>query len=367
MPEFSLAEYGVPHRLIKLMGDPAIISVLCAHLALQDAGLAALSDDLPERTTGLEESGVIIGIGIGSLQSSYSSYLAHLGIQADDSRNQKKSQFDRMIIPMVMPNSAAAWVAILFGMHGTDYTLNAACASGTYAIGEAYQKVAEGLCPLILAGGVEALKEEHGAIMRGFDVLSTLTSAEDGVPMPFSEKRSGFLFSEGGGCLLVLEELEHALARGADIYAEIVGYESNCDARHIVLPEQSGQWIRQLLAKLIGNRKIDYFNSHGTATVVNDAIEARILQELFGPNSRQPTINASKGILGHSIGASGALEAAVTALSIKSGIVHGNFIPDPIADLNLATGKKAVAIDFAVSTSYGFGGHNGALLMRRYE
>jgi 3-oxoacyl-[acyl-carrier-protein] synthase II len=202
--------------------------------------------------------------------------------------------------------------------------------------------------------------------MRGFDSLGALTTSPNGHPQPFSKNRSGFLFSEGGCGILVLEELEHALARGANIYAEIAGCNFNTDSYSIVQIDESGNQIEKLLSEIIKDNKIEYFNAHGTGTTLNDSVEAKVIQRLFGGINDQPLINSTKSILGHSIGASSAIEAAITALSIKKQHVHPNLSSDNIDDLNLVTESRPVNINYAISASYGFGGHNSALLLKKY-
>ncbi len=358
-PEVSFSEYEFPKLLEKITSRPAKLSIIGTLLALNDAGFYLEKKDKFFSVKNLSNCGIILGIGFSDLEISFKSYLAH--------KKLENVNFNRMIIPMMMPNSVSSWVSIIYGLHGTNYTINTACASGTYAIGEAFNKIKNTECQLMITGGVECLKDEEGGIMRGFDLLGTLTQSSNGLPMPFSKKRSGFLFSEGGGCILILEELEHAKKRKADIYAEIIGYESNSDAYNIVQMNQSGQNIKQILKKITNNNKIDYFNTHGTGTLLNDKTEAKIIHELFGNKNSQPYINSTKGILGHSIAASGAFETAVTALSIKNNEIHGNEIEDPIENLNLAQNSFNCNINLALSTSYGFGGHNSALLFQRID
>ncbi|MBP1759879.1 MAG: 3-oxoacyl-(acyl-carrier-protein) synthase [Firmicutes bacterium] len=351
------------------MEEASKISVLCTKLALEDAGFQVSNGEKYLHVEGLEHCGTIIGIGMSSLQTAFDSYLAHISVpepNLNSSAYLNKPRFNRMVIPMLMTNSPAAWISILFGLKGFSYTLNASCASGSYALGEAYRTIADGRCDVMLTGGVEALAEKNGAIMRGFDMLSTLTRAEDGKPRPFSKQRSGFLFNEGAGCVLVLEELERARARGADIYAEIVGYEAGSDTFSIVQMDPGGDNIAGLFVKISRGIKVDYLNAHGTATTTNDDIEARVIQRIFGNKSHQPYINSTKGVLGHSIGASGALEAAVTALSIKESKIHGNLTAEPIDNLNLPLETIKTPIEYALSASYGFGGHNALILFKRY-
>ncbi len=362
-PTFSLTELGFHKSVEGMMEEAARISVLCTKLALEDAGFQMCCGEKYMQVKGLENCCTIIGIGMSSLQTAFDSYTAHIA----NAEKPNQPRFNRMVIPMLMTNSPAAWISILFGLKGFSYTVNASCASGSYALGEAYRTISEGRCDVSLSGGVEALTEKNGAIMRGFDMLSTLTRAENGRPHPFSQRRTGFLFNEGAGCVLVLEELERARARGADIYAEIVRYEAGSDAYSIVQMDPSGDNIANLYDKICQGINVNYLNAHGTATTTNDDIEARLIQRIFGDKSNQPFINSTKGVLGHSIGASGALEAAVTALSIKESIIHGNLTSEPIDNLNLPLETLNIPINYALSASYGFGGHNALILFKRYQ
>jgi len=406
-PEFTLTDIGIHKSVEGMMEESSRLSVLCTKLALEDAGFQISNTEKYLQVEGLENCGIIIGTGMSSLQTALESYAAHiagtdksaaesdcrsgsnlnsnsnpnsnsnsnpnpnpnpnLNPNLNPNPNPNKPHFNRMVIPKLMTNAPAAWISILFGLKGFSYTLNTACASGSYAIGEAYETILSGRCDVILAGGVEVLAEKHGAIMRGFDMLSALTRAKDGRPLPFSRQRSGFLFNEGAGCVLVLEELARARKRGAGIYAEIVGYEACSDAYSIVQMDPSGDSITSLFQKITGGIKVDYLNAHGTATIANDDIEAKVIQWIFGAAGAQPYINSTKGILGHSIGASGAIEVAVVALSIKKSRIHGNITTDPLENLNLPLETLTAPIDYALSASYGFGGHNALILLKRYE
>lgn len=369
MPEFTLSDYGIPESMSGIMESISKLSVLGTRLALEDAGYSLEAGDRCFSVNGIEDSAIVVGVGMSSLQTALKSYIAHEfdGNNALLEACNQNARYNRMVIPMLMPNAAAAWISILFGVKGPNHTINASCASGTFAVGEAYRKIADGYCDTAITGGVECLKEENGAIMRGFDMLTALTKSGDGLPMPFSKQRSGFLFNEGAGCILILEEYEQAQKRGARIYAEICGYECTSDAYNIVQMDDSGEQIALMLNKLLAGRKPDYINAHGTGTLPNDEIECGIIQKVFGNKEDQPLINSTKGILGHSIGASGALEAAVTALSIYESLVHGNITRDTMENLNLAEETTEAQLDYAVSTSYGFGGHNGAILFKRVK
>jgi 3-oxoacyl-[acyl-carrier-protein] synthase II len=368
-PEFDLSDLGIHKSVEGMMEEASKLSVLCTKLALEDAGFDIKHAENYMKVEELVDCPIILGIGMSSLQTALESFAAHIaGIDGQCRHpNHPQPRVNRMVIPMLMTNSPAAWISIIFGLKGYSYTLNTACASGSYALGEAYRNILAGRSDVILTGGVEALAEKHGAMMRGFDMLSTLTRAKDGMPRPFSQQRSGFLFNEGAGCIIVLEELERARKRGARIYAEIVGYESCSDAYSIVQMDPSGDSITSLFQTITEGVKVDYLNAHGTATIANDEIEAKVIQRIFGVKSSQPYINSTKGILGHSIGASGALEVAVTALSIKESIIHGNLTSDPMDNLNLPLETLETPIDYALSASYGFGGHNALIMLKRYD
>ena len=269
--------------------------------------------------------------------------------------------------PMIMTNSVPAWISILLGIHGVSQVVSTACASGTSAIGEAYLYIRSGRGSMAICGGADDLACDEGMMLRSFDVLGALTKAEDGIPRAFSQERSGFLFSEGAACALILEEYESARKRGARIYAEITGYAATCDAYHIVqMPPVPTQIIR-MLERLTVGEQIDYYNAHGTGTPVNDRTEQLALTETFGERAASIPVTSVKGILGHTIGASGAIEAAVCAYSLHNQVIHGNLLGTPLPGLCLPEESREVSIRTAISASFGFGGHNAALKFRREE
>ena len=369
LPEFSLASHGLvlPHENVMQTADR--MTVLGTKLALEDAGFLPVITEGKLGFAGVEEAGVVLGTALGSMQAALDSHLAHClsGEVLRAALPERRLAFSRMVVSKTMPNSPAAWASICFGLSGPCHTLNASCASGTCAIGEAFRKIRDGYAQVMLAGGVESFQDQDGFMMRGFDVLGVLTQSADGLPRPFGRNRSGFLFAEGGACLLVLEELEHALRRGARVYAEINDFRANSDASNIVQIDSTGRQITRLLGDLSSAGKIDYLNAHGTGTLANDQVEAKAVETVFGRRDRQPWVNSTKGILGHTLGASGAIEAAVTALSVSGGTVHGNLTEEPMPELNLPLENVKCRIDTALSVSYGFGGHNGGLLLTRYD
>jgi len=322
-----------------------------SNIAVHSARLAVY-DSMIEN---VQDFGVILGIGMGDLQNGLTSFKAHV---------TGEGRFNRMVIPSNMASACSANVAIDLGTQNFAYTVNTACSSGNTAIGEAYMAIKHGRAKGIITGGVECLDDGAGGIMRGFDVLTTLTKSCDGLPKPFSQERSGFLMNLGAGCVVVLEELEYAKSRGAKIYAEIVGYAHNNDSHSLLQMQVSGEKIEQLF-NIINPDEVDYINAHGTATLQNDELEADIIKRVFG--EKQPIVNSSKGIIGHSIGASAALEFAVCCLSIKNNTIHGNLTSSPFDGLNLPLETIKTKVDTAINCSYGFGGHNTLLALRKYN
>ncbi|MBN1577788.1 MAG: beta-ketoacyl-[acyl-carrier-protein] synthase family protein [Chitinispirillaceae bacterium] len=367
LPEIALRDSGLAGRYDRIMQHETRFALVGTRLALEDAGYRLKTEGDTIVAENFTDACTILGIGIAGLENAFQSYEAHAGtaVAGGDGRHPA-SRYQRMIIPMLMPNAAAAWVTIFFGLTGGSFTINASCASGTAAIGAAFQRIARGVNQCAVCGGVEALSERSGAILRGFDMLGVLTRAQDGAPQPFSAGRSGFLFAEGGGCILILEELTHALRRNARIYAEIIDYADTSDAFNIVRCDPRGNGIVRLLQRLSAGRTIDYLNTHGTGTELNDATERDAVRAVFGTRDCQPLLNATKGLIGHTLGASGAIEAAVCALSIHHGMIHGNRCDEPFPELNLQRKSRKAAIDCAASVSFGFGGHNCGLAFGKF-
>jgi 3-oxoacyl-[acyl-carrier-protein] synthase II len=361
----SLADHGMRFTFENAMQHEDRMAVTGAKLALEDAGFPLEISERGMRVEGLNRCSVLIGTGLGGLESAFQSYCSHRFSrdQLKDAAFPETSKFNRMVIPATMPNSPAAWVSICFGIHGQCTTINASCASGTIAIGEAFRRIRDGYDDVVLCGGVECLKDSSGAIMRGFDLLGALTRSGDGIPRPFSKSRSGFLFSEGGASMLVLESHSHAQSRNARMCAEILDYRCCSDAANIIQIEKEGRQIIRMLGEISDGHKIDYLNAHGTGTETNDSVETIAIQQVFGDAGRQPFISSTKGIIGHTLGASGAISAAATALSIAQDAVHGNLTDDPIDNLNLPISSLKATIRRALTVSYGFGGHNAALLL----
>jgi 3-oxoacyl-[acyl-carrier-protein] synthase II len=273
---------------------------------------------------------------------------------------------------MLMPNAASAAVANKHSIRGPNLTYCVACASGTVAVGHAYRAVRDGEVALAVSGGAEFLYDEHGHIFRGFDVAGTLVrdcADPEKANRPFDEKRSGFLFSQGGAAVLVLEELERALRRRAPIIAELVGFAETFDAHSMMSLAPGGGEIERMLRASLADagleaRAVGYVNAHGTGTQNNDAIEGEVIRRVFGDSA---AVNSTKSLLGHTIGASGAFEALVTALTLRDGRTHINRNLDaPCCDLNFVRSTGAFAPEVGLSQSFAFGGHNAALVLRRW-
>ncbi len=379
--------------------DPAtLIGLATGFQALADAGLDVqpgarrhsyrITDVAPERI------GVVVGTGVGGVSSMLSSF-AHQALLRTkaalsdvlrdlpattpagavlskvETAMKAPSRLKRFAIPMAMPNASASALSIKLSITGPHHTVCAACAAGTMAIGHAFRAVAGGRCDLALAGGVEYLDDAYGAIFRSFDIARTLVrdcAHPERANRPFDRRRSGFLFSQGGGAMLVLEPLDHARRRGARVWAEISGFGESSDAFNVVAIDPQGAQIERAIRNAVADAglepgAIDYVNAHGTGTVANDATEAAVIERVFGG---EVAVNASKALLGHTIGASGAIEAAITCLSIHHQTTHEcRNLQDPIADLGFVRGVEPRTIRAALSQSFAFGGSNAALVLTR--
>ena len=320
-----------------------------AGMALEQAG--ELGGD-PERI------GVIIGTGIGGLHT--------LEEQVEVHRVRGPERVSPFLIPMLMPNAAAARVSMRHGFRGPCQTVTTACAAGTHSIGDAARLVATGRCDVMVAGGTESAITGTG--VAGFENMTALTSS--GVSRPFDRDRDGFVMAEGAG-VIVLEELEHARARGAVVYAELLGAASTADAHHITAPAPGGAGAVSCMELALADAGVNatdvaHVNAHGTSTPLNDAAEAEAIVKVLGPDG--PPVTSIKGVTGHSLGAAGAIEAVATALSLH----HGRIPPtanheaseDDLAPIDVVTGDGRDWVPGpTLSNSFGFGGHNGCLVL----
>lgn len=347
-PEFEEERFAEQLKYVKARGSKSsYLAAAAALLALEDANI-----EQPD-----EDTRVYVGVGAPNMSELYEQIIGF----------EQKQKMSLNAVPLSMQSSVAAWISIILGLHGKSMTISMACASGTEAIGTGYESIAEGKCALALCGGSDYLSDPNLCLLKGFEHLKAVTNAEDGVPRNFSKERKGFLFSEGAAAILVLEELEHAVARNATIYAEITGFESSSDGYNIISMYPDGRVVKQMIEKLIGDKKIDCYNAHGTGTGLNDSMEEHVVKEIFGGIETQPMINATKGLVGHTLGASGAIEAIVCVNSIRHGKVHGNSCGTIMEDLNITKETRECKIDTAISASYGFGGHNAVIMIERFD
>jgi len=332
------------------------LAVAAAEEALTDAAgsveqvVGALGVD-PER------AGVFVGTGVGGLDTLETQVLVHA-----EKGPRRVSPF---LVPMIMCNAAAATISMRHGFRGPCENTVTACAAGTHSIGNAARLVATGRCDVMIAGASEAGMTPVG--ITGFQNMTALSTS--GRSMPFDAERDGFMISEGAA-IVILEELEHAQARGAHIYAEVLGAASNADAHHITAPSPGGTGAMTCMELAIADAgltpgAIAHINAHGTSTPLNDAAEAEAIEKLFGTPG--PPVTSTKGVTGHALGAAGALEAAAVALTIEHRLIPptaGWRTPDPDIHLDLVVGEaRPWAPGPVLSNSFGFGGHNGCLVV----
>jgi 3-oxoacyl-[acyl-carrier-protein] synthase II len=279
------------------------------------------------------------------------------------------------MVPMLMPNAAAGHVAMAFGFTGPNACITTACAAGSHAVGEAFRLIRYGFADVAMAGGTEA--SILPLTVAGFAQMQALTRNPDPTTAcrPFDRDRDGFVLSEGAGAL-VLEEAERAVGRGARIYAEVCGYGASADAHHITAPEPEGLGaIQALLAALEEAGEpadaVDYINAHGTSTPLNDAAETRAIKKALGEHAYRTSVSSTKSMTGHMLGAAGAVEAGVAALAVHEGVAPPTVnyrVPDDECDLDYVPNEaRKLDIRLALSSAFGFGGHNAVVAVRRFE
>lgn len=357
--DFEPTDYLSP-KDAKRMDRFSQFAVAAATQAIEDAGLEVAREDT-------YRLGVCIGSGVGSL----------MGIEREYDKMLAKGpgRIHPLTAPMVLGNMAAANVAMQFGLHGKCIDVVTACATGTNSIGEAFRSIQHGEADAILAGGVDSSVSRFG--VATFQALTALSSSEDPMQasIPFDRKRDGFVTGEGAG-VLVLEELEHAKARGARIYAEIGGYGATCDASHLTAPLEDGSGAARAMEMAIEDAglkpaDVDYINAHGTSTPMNDRIETAAIKLAFGDEAYRVKINSTKSMIGHLFGAGGAVELITCILSIGEGYIHqtvGLVDDDPECDLDYTKGEGvSMPVHVAISNSLGFGGHNATVLVKEYK
>ncbi|MCO1497170.1 beta-ketoacyl-ACP synthase II [Limosilactobacillus reuteri subsp. suis] len=340
---------------------------LYSQYALQSAIEAMEMAEINETNTKPVDMGVIYGSGIGGLTT-----IQEQIIKMHDKGPRRVSP---MFVPMSIANMAAGNISIHFNAQNICTSIVTACATGTNAIGEAFRQVKEGRAKVMIAGGSEASVNEIG--IAGFAALTSLSQATDPLKasLPFDKARQGFVLGEGGATL-VLEDLEHAQKRGANILGEIVGYGATSDAYHITSPDPTGAEAARAMKLAIKEAginpsEISYINAHGTATHANDEGESKAINQVFGSDSNV-RVSSTKGMTGHLLGAAGAIEAVLTVAALQKGQLPlniGCFNQDPNCSVNLVTAENSDASNarYAISNSFGFGGHNAVLAFKKWE
>jgi 3-oxoacyl-[acyl-carrier-protein] synthase II len=339
-----------------------------AQLAVAAARQAVEHSSLPIDENGREDIGIIIGSGIGGMTTIFNQIKIFI--------EQGPDRISPFMVPMMINDMAAGQISIALGLKGPNFCTTSACASGSDAIGVAYETVKRGDANAMLAGGSESITNPIGfAAFNALKALSTRNDAPKKASRPFDKDRDGFVIGEGSA-ILVLEDRDHALKRGADILAEVASYGASSDAYHITQPMEGGEGAARAMKLAIEKAdmdisQIDYINAHGTSTQLNDKMETQAIKSVFGKAAYQIPISSTKSMLGHLIGATGAIEASICTLVIKNGIIPPTInytTPDEFCDLDYVPNKaRKVNVKTALSNSFGFGGHNSVLIFKSYD
>src|SRR5216684_3834471 len=348
------------HKEARKLDRYVLLSLGAAREAVADAQLEGAYD--PARV------GILFGSAIGGF----------LGVmdQAEVLRDRGADRITPTFIPSVLVDAASGQLAISFGFRGPNYAPISACATGSTSIGEAAELIKRGDADAALAGGAEACM--HPLILAGFCAMRGLVAEEVDPPRasrPFDATRAGFVMGEGA-CVLVLEELEAARARGATIYAEVLGYGASNDAHHMAQPEPEATGVAEMMRAALRRAKVDpqrvgYINAHGTSTPLGDAAETKAIKDVFGDHAYELAVSSTKSMMGHTFGAAGAIEAMMCVLALHEGVIPPTINyrhPDPDCDLDYVPNEAREAkIDVALSNAMGLGGHNGCVLLGRLD
>ncbi len=336
-------------------------ALYAADEAVKDARLDFAAEDA-------DRVGSVVGSGMGGVQTWETQHAAFI--------EKGPRRVSPLLIPMMIPDMACGQIAICYGLRGPNYDTTSACASGAHATGVAMRHIVAGDADVMIAGGSEAaITKFTVAAFANMGALSKRNAEPDKASRPFDRNRDGFVIGEGCA-IYVLEELGHALRRGAPIYCELAGFGATADAHHITAPDPAARGataaMRRALAEAgLGPADVDYINAHGTSTPLNDATEVQAVVELFGERARRIAINSTKSMIGHGLGAAGSMEFVVTALAVKHGRVHATVnheTPDDGVDLDFVKGSaRDLPVRVALSNSFGFGGHNVCLCLRAFE
>jgi 3-oxoacyl-[acyl-carrier-protein] synthase II len=360
VPDFRAEDFIEPKE-IKKMDLFIQYSVAAGAMAMEDSGLKID----PAEAEGV---GVIVGVGLCGIDTIEATERAYL-----DGGPRKISPF---FIPKVISNLAPGQIAIRHGAKGVNWTPTSACASGTHALGEAFHLIRRGLQDAVIAGGAESAITPLG--VGGFSAMKALSTRNDEperASRPFDKQRDGFIIAEGSG-ILILEERERAIKRGAKIYAEVIGYGANSDAHHMTVPAPEGEGAARCMRlalkdAAIAPSDVDYINAHGTSTEYNDANETQAIKKIFGEHAFKVAVSSTKSMTGHLLGAAGAIEGVFSVLALRHGMIPPTINydnPDPECDLDYTPNHARKAdIHVVLSNSFGFGGTNACVIFRRAE
>lgn len=349
------------HKQAKRMETFTQYAACCAKMLFADAGW-----ELPEDEA--DRCGVIIGVGLGGLET--------IEAMAHKIEHKGPKRISPFFIPVIIANMAAGQVSILTGARGPNICTTTACASGTHGIGYAFSEIKLGRADLMICGGAESTVTPLA--VGGFNAMKALSTRNDEperASRPFDRDRDGFIIGEGCGMLL-LESLEHAKARGANILAEVVGFGASSDAYHLTAPPQDGSGMALAMKAALREAQIDpsqldHINAHGTSTALNDLCETRAIKSVFGDHAKNISVTANKSMLGHLLGAAGGVESVFTVKTVAEGIVPGTINldnPDEECDLDyVVDGIRKQDVRYAMSNSFGFGGTNGCMLYKKFE
>ena len=389
-------------RVELAQNDP--VSLIAGHAARQAMTGAGLEVELVNKRANAyrivdvdpQRVGVYMGTGVGGTSSLLDNYTVQMlsrqrpqleelyrGMADDDGRRETMGgvlealhqgrRFNPFIVSMLMPNAVPAHIGLKYSINGPNISYCIACASGTVAIGKAFHAIRNGSVDMAISGGSEYLDDHYGGVFHGFDIAKALVrdcDAPERANRPFDVKRSGFLFSQGGAAVLLLEELESARSRGAPILAEVVGYGESFDAYSVMSINPDGLEIERMMRSALDDAgmapsDIHYVNAHGTGTQANDIVETEVIARVFGRDVR---VNSTKSLIGHTIGASGAIEALVTVMSLKEQRTHlSKNLDEPLTDLNFVRESGTVPMEAALTQSFAFGGHNAGLVLKRFD
>ena len=336
--------------------------LVAADEAVRDAGLTFDPNALNRHV------GVIVGTGIGGIGT----LLGNLEVM----QKRGPSRVSALMIPMMMPNAGAGQVAIRYGLHGPAMCLSSACATGNNTIGEGAEYIRRGAAEVMICGGGESTLHPLAlAALSNMGAVSRHNEAPQQASRPFDANRDGFVMAEGAG-IIILESLEHAQKRGARIRAEVIGYGASCDAFHITAPDEDGTGATLSMEAALHDaglapHAIDYINAHGTSTPLNDRTETKAIRAVFGDYAEKIPISSTKSMVGHLMGAAGAVEAVVCVRTLESGVIHPTInyqTPDPLCDLDYVPNQARTTWPSTVlSNSFGFGGHNATLILHKWE